>query len=547
MHSRRRVSVVAVVSVLGVTMLGTTGCGAGSGEGNVLYIGTTQNIPTLNPFGQIGAQTPVVMQQIYPSLFQYDRDLNIVGDFAKSWEFRNHGRALTVHTVPDGEWSDGEPLTARDAAWTIRTIIRYADGPTSAFASAVRNISTVATPDADTLVVRYRRPVADALAQLKRVTVLPRHVWQQYAVADGKGLTRYANPAPVVSGGPFTLESYHEKEAAVFEANPNWYGPRPSIDGFGLKIYGTDDAMVSAVRNGDIDYIQQVPPTAVRALEGADVVVESIPGQTFDELIFNSNPYRQEHPEIQDPRVRQAVAHAIDYDEVVQVAWLGNATPGSSVVAPALSSWNDPALKTPSYDPDRANTLLDRAGYKRGAEGIRIAGDHPMSYSVIFPDEQSGPGDRTFQIMKANLGAIGIEIRQQRLDNAAAFEAITAPDGKYLDFDLAFWSWQGLEDPSFILSVFLCDQWGNLSDSAYCNEHYDELYVKQQQIVNPRQRRRIVFELQRMIYRDKPYVVIDYRNVIEAHSDEWAGFVPSPQGSVNFLSKETLLSVHRTD
>src|SRR5437899_4212995 len=266
----------------------------------------------------------------------------------------------------------------------------------------------------------------------------------------------------------------------------------------------------------------------------------------MDDDAINTIPMKPQHREVLDPLVRPALAHAIDMRRIIDTAWLGYAEPGTSIVPPATAEWHDLSLQPVPFDLAAANQLLDQAGFQRGPDGIRVAEGHPMQYKVIFPQDLSGPGDRTFEIIQADFKQIGVGLTQQRLDNSAAFAAIGAPDYKYLDFDLAMWDWIPLIDPDFILSVLTCDQYGGWSDTGYCNPAYDTMYQQQGTQLSTVDRRQTVFKMQDLIYNERPYIVLNYQDIIEAHSSKWTGFVLSPQGSFNPLSTATMTQVHRT-
>jgi peptide/nickel transport system substrate-binding protein len=180
-----------------------------------------------------------------------------------------------------------------------------------------------------------------------------------------------------------------------------------------------------------------------------------------------------------------------------------------------------------------------------GPNGLRIADGHPMAYSVIFPPDERGTGDRTFQIMQADLKKIGISITQQNMDDSATFNAISAPNSKYQTFDMAMWDWVPPVDPDFMLSVMTCAQLGNNSDSGFCNPAYDRMYARQSTLIDTSARQQLIWQMQQYIYNARPYLILDYPDIIEAHSPNWTGFTVSPvMGSVNSLSTATLLQVH---
>ena len=183
-------------------------------------------------------------------------------------------------------------------------------------------------------------------------------------------------------------------------------------------------------------------------------------------------------------------------------------------------------------------------GYKRGAGGIRVADGHKMSYAVITPSDLTGV-DRTFQIIQADFKKIGVNLTQKALDSSAAFDAITAPGTKYLNFDLAMWDWVPLIDPDFMLSVVTCDQYNGWSDSGYCDKAYDAMYQKQGTTLDQKERKLIVYQMQEKLAHDRPYIFLNYESWISAHSKGWDGFVNSPQGPFNSLSKQSLTEVHK--
>ena len=521
-------------------------------QGGTLRIGSTGKIDSMNPFVTIEQMPLDLFPVIYPLLIQYDTHLNFVPSFATSWSTSPDGRTWTFHTRSGAEWSDGKSLTAADAAWTLNTIVRNKNGPTANYAGTVAHLTSASAPDATTLVVHYAQPVANVLSQLEQIPILPEHVWASLASGNGKALKTYTNVPgggkPVVSGGPFILTKYAVNQIALFARNPHWWGQAPHIDGFGIEYFSDDDAMITAMEHGQIDAIGDpgVAPTDVAALEAAKIHVYKGPSMGFTDLIINTNPHKTTHRELLNPLVREAMEYATDREQIIRTAFLGYAQPGSTIIPPATGAWHDPSAQPLPFDLAKANQLLDQAGYPMGPNGVRVADGHPMSYTVDFATDESGPGDRAFQILQTDFRQIGIAITQRNLDPDAAFNALSAPNDKYETFDLGMWDWNTLIDPDFMLMVMTCAQYGNWSDSGYCNPAYDRLYQQQGTTTNLAARRRIVYEMQDMVQRDRPYIVLVYKDWLEAWSPGWAGFVESPEGFLNQLWNTTLLQVHRT-
>jgi peptide/nickel transport system substrate-binding protein len=541
-------AVASTVALLGGLLAGCSGGGSStSSKGGILRIGISTPIDSLNPFVSQSDYSSVVYQYVYPHLVEYDASMKLAPSFATSWSTSQGGREWTFHTKPGQEWSDGAPLTAKDAAFTLNMMVKYKNGPTGDLGQLVDGLKTATTPDADTLVLHYSHPVANVLAQMQGVHILPPKVWGPLATGNGSKIRTFQNnTVPMVSGGPFTMVKYTVKQTALFERNPHWYGTKPHIAGFGLQMFGTSDAMVAALKAGDIDMTGEfTPPTVVKALKSAGLVVETAPSLTFNDFIINTNPKKTSHRELLNPQVREAMEYAIDRAQIIKTAYLGYATPGDSVVAPA-SGWADPSLKGLPFSLAKANQILDGLGFAKGSNGVRVADGHPMVYNLVFPTEIAGAGDRTFAIIANDFKKIGIVLKENRMDPDAAQTAIEAPKTSYTGYDLAMWDWVLPPDPQNVLGVLTCAQLGNNSDSGYCNPEYDKLFAQQGGVVDQAKRQQIVTRMARMIFDARPYVVIDYPDIIEAHSKKWTGFVMSPLvGSVNNMSTQTLVDVHQ--
>jgi len=537
---------VVAVALAAAACGGSSGSGGAVKEGGVYRLGSASSIDSLNPFVAFNADAYSTFEYIYPYLVQYNPKLQFVPDFARSWQESPDGKTWTFHTQPNAKWSDGKPLTAADAAWTLSTSLKFQNGPTANSSGTVAHMVSAKAPNATTLVVTYKQPVANVLSQLQQVPILPEHIWAKYASGNGKALTTFTNPAPIVSGGPFILQKFTPKQIALFKRNPSFYGPKPHIEGLGLQFFQTYDAEITALKSGQLDGIETVPPTSVATLKAAHFVVRESPGNLWDDFIINSNPQQDaSHKELLNPLLRQAFDVAIDRQQIVKTSLLGYGQPGSSIIPPATGHWSDPTVKAAPFSLAKANQLLDQAGYKMGPNGVRIADGHPMSYTMIMPEATSTSyGERSFQIIQSDFRKIGVQLHPKNLDDSAAYDAILA--NNYKSFELSMWDWQALVDPDFMLSVLTCGSFNVWNDTGYCTKTYDSLYQQQGATLNPAKRQQIVYQMQQMISSERPYLVIDYADLIEAHSTSWAGLPLVAGNSWTELSKIPFESVHLT-
>jgi peptide/nickel transport system substrate-binding protein len=550
MKSWRRPLVLVALAALATSTVAACSS-SGNGGQTVLRIGTTGTVESLNPFVSDDTLSFDFYQAIYPHLVQYDlKTKKPVADFATKWTSSAAGRKLTFTLVKNATWSDGKPLGAADVAWTIDLMLKFRKGPTAAWAGAVTHMTAAKAVNPTTVEIDYDHPVANAIALIARIPVLPQQSWAQYATGDGKQLTKVSNAptssAPLVSGGPFIFFKYLKGQAAVFKTNPKYWGSKPHIDGFGVQFFGNDDAEVSALKSNQIDLAMgnpSLPPTDVAPMRKSNLRIHTEPSVSFDDLIINTNSKKTSHTELLDPAVRKAFEYATDRQQIDQRVLLGFATPGASIIPPATGSWHDSAVKPLPYSVAKANQLLDTAGYKKGSDGIRQADGHDMAYDLLVSPDVAG-GLRMGQILTQSFAKIGVTIHVRQIDDDALEDAITK--NHYRDFDLALWGWDTEYDPSYMLEAMTCAQYGDDNDSGYCNADYDKLFAKQGVATDPAQRKAIVYEMQQKVADDRPYVVLHYLDVLEGWSRSWTQVTEGPTGFLSQFSASPLINIAKS-
>ncbi|HEY7004145.1 MAG TPA: ABC transporter substrate-binding protein [Gaiellaceae bacterium] len=555
---RRTIPVVVAVTAA-LTMI-LTGCGGSSGtnatgsgasqvtEGGILRVGTINYIDSLNPFHYIEAQAYQAFIMLYPQLVQYDfKDGKyvIVGDLAKSWETSKDGKDWTFHLVSGTKWSDGQPMTAEDVAWTANTTIKYGTGPTAVMAPALAHLKTAEAPDPATVVLHYNAPVGNALAQLEQFFVLPEHIWKQYAVGDGKGLKTYApenNLSSMVTGGAFTLKQYEKKGTTVFLPDPNYWGEKPHVQAVALTYYTNADSMIADMKAGQVDWVDQVPFNAVDVLKkDSSIVVQQIPGAETTNITWNSNPYKDENRELLDPQVKKALSMCVDRDKLIEVVFNGYADKVESLPG-TISLYENKNLGPLEHNCAEGNAMLDQLGYKKGPDGIRVVPAttgkyaqpaHKMQYEIMQPTSLDFNGPRSFDIVKEGFAEAGVDVTLKVGGDSTAAYAIETTDhcdaktnSGYTGWDIAMWDWIGYVDPDFMLSVVTKDQWCSWSDTGWDNPDYDKLYEKQGTTVDEGKRAAIVQQMEQIIYDNVLYTQLVEEQYIDAHTTQWDGMDP---------------------
>ena len=495
-------------------------------EGGIFRLGTTSNPDSINPFVGFSALSYILWTETYPTLVQYDADYKIIGDWADSWTTSSDGKVWTFKVKSNGKWSDGKPITAADAAFTGNLVIKYGEGPAAMMAPFIAHSTNFEAPDATTLVITYDKPVANVLPQLQQFFVLPQHIVEPIIGDKGKGLKKWdpMSAGAQVGGGAFFVKTFEKKGTTIIEKNPGYYTTPPHVDAVGLTVYQNADAMLAALKGGQLDAVDSMPPTLAKQWSTDPNYTLQIGNSSFTyDIPINSNQKKTKHRELLDPKVKNALDMTVDRKQIIDTVLNGYGTPISTMLTPLSAPYNNTDIKVPAYDIAAANKILDDAGYKRGADGIRVGADgSKFDWEVITPDNVEGI-DRLFEILKTSWAELGINITSKKLDSTASFEAIGAPDWKYLDFDLAIWDWVGYIDPDFMLSVTLCNQLGGWSDTGYCNPAYDKLYDEQGVTLDQNARKAIVWQMQDIQNQDHPYLWVAQKQGISAYAKTWGG------------------------
>jgi peptide/nickel transport system substrate-binding protein len=282
--------------------------------------------------------------------------------------------------------------------------------------------------------------------------------------------------------------------------------------------------------------VNEVPASAFVTVQGYEgVTATASDGRYFNELIVNTvdpsrDPAPTGNPALADPVVREAIALSINKQDLVDIVLQGLASPGDSIVPPTLGGgfWYSPNIKDVAFDTAKAGSMLEAAGYIPGADGVRVKGDLRLEFRLQFPSDN--PVYPRIADMMANwFDEAGMKAIPEAVDSDSLIAA-TTPAG---DYDLVIWGWGPDPDPDFILSVMTTEQFvdGGWSDSGYHNPEYDQLYLDQQKAVVKADRQAIVWKMQEMVFKDRPYIVLYYEKLLQAYrSDRFTGFIESPLG-----------------
>ncbi len=528
-----------VAALLLAALLVLTGCTRTAKSGSTsLRVGWSSEPDTMNPLTTYSTEAQEVLQLVYDKLLEYDSSLKPEPGLAKSFEYSSDGLSITYNLRDGVKWHDGQPFTSADVKFTFDLIH---DQNLSEYGQWLTDMTSVDTPDAATAVVNFSKP--QAFNPGLSIPILPEHIWSGKSADE---IQKFANDDPVGTG-PFTFVQWKQGESLTLARNDTWWGAEPAATQVIFVLYGNEDVMAQALRAGEVDVLTEVPPTIWDGLSGVkNVEAVSIPSFSFHHIGFNlsTDPKSQGNPLILDQTVRQALANALDRNQLVQLALAGHGQPGSVLLPPAFGDWQlkIPADQQMNANPDQANRLLDAAGYKdTNGDGVREAPDgSPLEFRLIAI-ESTTVDVRAAELFRDAAAKVGIKLDLQTMDENTLGKTVY----NTTDWDIFVWGWDsGVADPDYMLGIVLCSQIGGNNDIYYCNKQYDQLYDQQATTVDESARMNIVHQMQQDFYDSAAYIVMWYQDKLQAYrTDTWMGWVQTPGGMVFNFTRDNYLNV----
>jgi peptide/nickel transport system substrate-binding protein len=519
------------VVLLTVLAMVASACGAiGQSQPAIVRVGWAGSPDTLNPGMAILVEAYTIFELVYDSMY----DLNLDGTFtlsiAESVTPSEDGTVWTFKIRDGLKWHDGQPMTAEDVAYSYNL---YKDTPEYPYMNGYYTTyfeSIEATADNE-IILTLTEAIPNLESQLVFLYILPKHVW------EAQDKLEYEN-TEMIGSGPFKMAEYVQNEFVRLTANKEHFSTPPKVDEVVFQTFENQDALVQAIRTGQMDMITEMPNTAVESLR-AEESVEVVVGAPFSpgvtDIIFNQiapeNCPTEEgglctgHPALRDRQVRLAMAHATDKQNLIDVALLGLGTPGLTLIPDGLGVWFNDSLADYEFDPAKANQILDDAGYlDTDGDGIRQMpdGTQPLNFRLNWPSD-SIDSPRLAELLGEMWGRIGVSVEPQAVDP----DALTAQCCPAFDFDIMIWGWASDPDPSALLYVYTTDAipYGS-SETGYSNPAYDELYTQQQVELDADARRDIVWEMQKIVFEDVVYIIPYYEQAVQAfRTDRFSGWI----------------------
>lgn len=473
-------------------------------QSNVLIVARAADTTGLDPHKQTAFASLRLLELIYETLVTLDQDLNIVPLLAESWQFNADSTQLTMKLREGVFFHDGSTFDSADVKATFTRILDEATG--AAARSNYTSIQSIETPDPFTVVFNLNTPDVPILAAMASINA---------AIVSEEAVAANEFEKKAIGTGPFVLEQWIPEEKTTLKRNDNWWIEGPYLDGIELRVIPNEATIVAALRAGEVDFaLINDPLAAILLKDDPNIVLNRVPALAYH--VFQLNASR---PPMDKLEVRQAMSCAIDRQEVLETASLGEGTVTGPLTIPAYR------LEPSEFfcyqrDLDKARQLLAAAGLPDG-----------FSLKTIVANAEPPTALSEAQVIQAQLAEVGIKLEIEAMELSVYVD-------RWLkgDFDTAVALNGGRPDPYTMYARYWTKA-GNLQGVAnWIDDLTDDLMARGRVESDPSKRFEIFAQFQRHIVEQAPWIWLYNGYEYTAHQKYVDGFIPNPTDSLVSLA-----------
>ena len=466
-----------------------------------------ESSPTnLDPRVGVDAQSERIDGLVFDDLLSRSDNLSVSPGLAESWGVPNP-LTYVFHLHHGVKFHDGRRLTSRDVKWTFDSLLQHTIRSTKA--GPYRFVDDIDAPDDFTVVFHMKEPDAALLWNISdgAIGIVP--------AGSGDEMTQHP-----IGSGPFKFVSAETDREVVLERNDDYWGEKAKLTRvrFAVVPDATTRALELRKGSGDIEINALTPDMVLTLSRDPALAVESSAGTTLAYLGFNLRD-----PILKDVRVRQAIAYALNRAPMIEYLWRGEARPARSVLPP--QSWAyEGDVPTYEHDPAKAAELLNAAGYP-AVNGVR--------FHITMKTSTDENTRLMVAVMQQQLREVGIALDIRSFEFATFFADVT--HGAFQMYGLRWIG--GNEDPDIFEHAFHSSQFppNGANRGYYLNAEVDGFIDHARREVDPKLRKPLYDQVQRILARDLPYIDLWYLDNVLVHTRRVRNIQLNPAGNFDFL------------
>lgn len=467
-----------------------------------------------------------ISSNIFNKLLKYDKNLDLEGELAESWQISPDKKTITFKLKPNLKWADGKPLTSSDVLFTWKLVTD--EKTRSPYASDYQLVKKAVAPDAQTFSVTYNQAYAPALDSWAGLQILPKHLLENQDIHT----TAFARKP--IGSHYYKLDSWTHGENLKLSRNlTSVLGPA-EIDKLVTRIIPDNAAQFLELMADNIDLMGLDPIKYSRIIPARPELQKKLAlykelGNSYTYLGFNLK-----HKPFDDIRVRKAINYAINKQEIIDGVYLGLGINIASPYKPG-TRWSNPDLQPYPYDPNKAKVLLKEAGFvDTNGDGILERDGKPFAFEIIT--NQNKEREKSAVLIQRRLKDIGIDVQIRAIEWASFISRFI----KTGDFDAVVLGWSlGLDPDQFNIWHSTQNQPGQFNFIGYNNPQIDKLLEQGRVELDADKRMAIYHEFAKVLLEDSPIIYLSAGYGLTAIHKRVKGIdSPAPPAGIGYNSQE---------
>ncbi len=504
--TRNAASIALAVTFFGIAAM-LPGCGVKPADPNTVTVLIESSPTNLDPRIGNDGQSERIDELIFDSLVKKDAQFNLQPNLATSWDTPNP-RTYIFHLRTGVKFQNGQVLTSRDVKWTLDTMRDHSI--LTAKYQAYRNIASMDAPDPQTLVIHMSQPDSALLWSLSDGAL--------GIVPYGSGRDFQQHP---IGTGPFRFVSQELDKDVVLERNPLSWQAVPNVARLRFEVVPDEMTRALALRKGSADVASNaLSPDMVWSMRNdRNLAVAKAPGTVVQYLTFNLHD-----PYLRDARVRQAIAYAVNRPLIIATLLRGTARPAYSLLPPNHWAYTGDVAHY-DYNPQRAQQLLDDAGYRPGPDGIR--------FHLTMKTSNDGGARELAMTLQQQLRTVGIALDVRSFEFATFYSDIS--HGSFGMYSLRWLG--GNEDPDIFRYAFASSSVPphGVNRGDYSNAQVDQWLQAAAFESDPAKRRILYVQVQQTLAKEMPTLPLWFLDSVVIYNRRIGGVKASPSGNFYFL------------
>lgn len=477
---------------------------------------------TLVPILASDSASGDITGMVFNGLVKYDKDIQLVGDLAGSWDIEEEGLAIVFHLRKDVRWHDGRPFTASDVSFTYQRLID--PNVRTPYSGDFERIKSLEVIDDYTVKVTYKEPFAPGLASWG-MSIMPRHLLEK----EDLSTTKFARRP--VGTGPYKFKSWRTQEKIELVSNHDYFEKRPYIDRYIYRVIPDAATIFLELQTQGVDSAGLSPLQFIRQTD-TPFFKKNYQKFRLPSFGYTYLGYNLRNPKFQDPRVREALNYAVDKQEIIDMVLLGFGRIGTGPFIPDSWAYNKEVEPVP-FDPQKARELLGEAGWlDTNADGWLDKEGEIFEFTIIT-NQGNEERAKAAQIIQRRLKDIGIKVKIKIIEWSVFLT-------EFIDkrkFEVVLLGWSLSRDPdNFDIWHSSKTKEGEFNFISYKNEEVDRLLLEARQTFDQQERKRAYHRIHALIYQDQPCMFLYVPDSLTALHRRFQGVEPAPIGiGYNFI------------